>query len=168
MQSSSQYLPQNDIRNNSGPHPPKFSLQAGLNPFTDSDKISAINMSHGLLDTEMAEQFANSRGPTPQSSNGYNHSSSNTSYSPSQAHEDDQSAPVNGGGTKFMTGFTPQPLNTSGQQEEDPFKVPIGWEMGTGMTPGQGMSPGSMTGMTPDGGWEKLMDSMGWETGRTG
>ncbi len=67
-----------------------------------------------------------------------------------------------------MPGFAPPSHKTSAQQQEDPFKIPAGWEMGTGMTSGQGMSPGNMAGMTPDGGWEKLMDSMGWETGRTG
>lgn len=52
------------------------------------------------------------------------------------------------------------------QQQDDPFKIPAGWDMGTGMTPGPGMTPATLTGMTPDGGWEKIMDSMGWETGR--
>ena len=53
-----------------------------------------------------------------------------------------------------MMGFAPQSRNTSAQQQEGPFKIPAGWDMGAGMT--------------PDGGWEKLMDSVGWETGRTG
>ena len=165
VQSPSQYQPQNDIQNKPEPHPQKFALGAGLNPFTDNEKINAINMNNGHLDTEMADRFANSRGPTPQSSNSYNHSSSNTSYSPSQAHDDDQNASVTGGGAKYMMGFTPQPHDTSGQQQEDPFRIPTGWD---GITLGQGMTPGNMTGMTPDGGWEKLMDSIGWETGRTG
>ena len=153
-----------------GAHPRPFENMdplAGLNPFTDSDKISAFNSANNRhLDSEMADQSANSRGLTPQSSNSYNHSSSNASYSPSQPHEDDRNVSGISGGSS-MTGFAPQSQNISVQQQEDPFKIPAGWDMSTGLTPGQGMTPGSFTGMTPEGGWEKLMDSMSWETGRT-
>lgn len=180
---SSPHIAQDDIPQSSGPHPRrhenmfpseewnqgKNGLLNGLNPFTDSDKINAINKANNRhLDTEMADQSANSRGLTPQSSSGYNPSSSNASYSSSQAHDNDQNTSGTGGGGRFMGAYTPQPQTTLAQQQEDPFKVPAGWDMGTGLTPGPGMTPGSLSGMTPDGGWEKLMDSMGWETGRTG
>lgn len=179
---SSPHIAQDDIPQSSGPHPRrpanlfpseewsqgKNGTLDGLNPFTDSEKINAINKANNRhLDTEMADQSTNSRGLTPQSSSGYNPSSSNASYSSSQAHDNDQNVSGTGGGGRFMTGFTPQPQTTLAQQQEDPFKVPAGWDMGTGLTPGQGMTPGNLAGMTPDGGWEKLMDSMGWETGRT-
>ena len=62
----------------------------------------------------------------------------------------------------MVTGFPSRSQNVSAQPQEDPFMIPAGWGMG----PGQ--NPGGLTGMTPDGGWEKLMDSMSWETGRTG
>ena len=173
---SAQYLPQDDNPRKARTHPRPFekSLSSedwnqgnmatlvGVKASTDNEKINAMNTNNRHLDTEMADQSVNSRGLTPQSSNSYNQSSSNTSYSPSQHHDDDQSPSMTGGGGTFMAGFTTQPQNTSAQQPDDPFKLAAGWEMGTGMT------PGSMTGMTPEGGWEKLMDSMGWETGRTG
>ena len=146
---------------------------ASLDTFADNDKNDANNRH---LDSEMADHATNSRGPTPQSNSSYNHSSSNTSYSPSQAHEDDQNA--SSGGSRYMIGFAPPPhdttftgegikhaMSSSAQQQEDLFTNPAGWDLGTGMTPGSGMS---LTGMTPDGGWEKLMDSMGWQTGRNG
>ena len=176
-------LPQDDVQNKPGAHSQRFEIippsenwnqcnmatLAGLNAFTDSEKISAINSANNRqMDSEMADQSANSRGPTPQSSSGYNHSSSNTSYSPSQAHDDVQSTPGIGGGGNFMREFAPQSHNSSTPQQEDAFKISAGWDMGAGLSPGQGMTPASLTGMTPDGGWEKLMDSMGWETGRTG
>ena len=139
---------------------------AGINPFTDSDQVNTINNANNRrVDTEMTDQSANSRGLTPQSSSGYNRSSSNASYSPSQPHEDDLNISGTGGGGSFLvTGLPPRSQNISTQPQEDPFKIPAGWDMGTG----QGMTPGSLTGMTPEGGWEKLMDSMSWETGRTG
>lgn len=155
-----------------------IATRTGPNPFADDDKNNSNNRH---LDSEMADQSANSRGPTPQSNSSYNQSSSNTSYSPSQAHDEDQNAYGTGGGGNYMPGFAPPPHNAiftregikhamspSAQQQKDPFKIPAGWETETGMTPGPGMTPGGLAGMTPDGGWEKLMDSMGWETGRTG
>ncbi len=193
---SPSYLSQSDAQNMSNTGPKRFdkifpgddwnqgnsATLAGLNTFTDKDKITAMNANNRHLDTEMADQSANSRGPTPQSSSSsYNHSSSNTSYSPSQAHDEDQAASGTSGGGNYMPGFAPPSHSTiftgegvkrakspSAQQQDDPFKIPAGWDMGTGMTPGPGMTPGSLTGMTPDGGWEKLMDSMGWETGKIG
>lgn len=189
------YLPQGDVQNKFDAHPRRFdkiltsedwnqgsiSTVADHNAFTEKDKINAINANDRHLDTEMTDQSANSRGLTPQSNISYNYSSSNTSYSPSQGHDDDQNTSGTGGRDNYMTGFAPPSHNTiftgegvkramssSSQQQRDPFKIPAGWDIGTGMTPGTGMSPGSLTGMTPDGGWEKLMDSMGWETGTTG
>lgn len=184
---------QGDIQNKPDTGPQQFDKNfpsdnwnqgniASLNPFSDNDKINAINANNRHLDTEMADQSANSRGLTPQSSSSsYNHSSSNTSYSPSQAHDEDQTASGTGGGGNYMPGFAPPPHNnvftgegvkravtSSVQQQDDPFKILAGWDVATGMTSGPGMTPGSLTGMTPDGGWEKLMDSIGWETGRTG
>ena len=147
----------------------KFISSAGLNSFTDRDKINAINVANNRrLDAETTDQSANSHGPTPPSSNGYNHSSSNTSYSPSQPHDDDPNVSGISGGSFMVTGFPTQSQNVSAQPQEDPFMIPAGWDMGTGLTSGPGTNPGNMTGMTPDGGWEKLMDSMSWETGRTG
>lgn len=158
------FLPQADIQSKPDAGPQRFdkifptedwnqgniATVGGLDSFADGSNCINTNSRH--LDTEMADQSANSRGPTPQSNSSYNHSSSNTSYSPSQAHDDDQNASSGTGGGNA-------PL---AQRQEDPFKIPAGWETGTGMT------PASLTGMTPDGGWEKLMDSMGWETGRMG
>ena len=145
-----------------------YYSSAGLNTFTDRDKIKAINVANNRrLDAEMTDQSANSHGLTPPSSNGYNQSSSNTSYSPSQPHDDDPNVSGISGGSFLATGFPPQSQNVSAQPQEDPFIIPAGWDMGTGLTPGPGANPGSLTGMVPDGGWEKLMDSMSWETGRT-
>lgn len=189
------YLPQGDIQNKPDAHPQQFdkifpsddwnqgnnATVMGLNAFTDTEKINAVILNNRQLDTEMSDQSVNSRGPTPHSSSSYHHSSSNTSYSPPQAHDDDQNVSGASGGGDYMTGFAPPSHNNifSGegvkpamsdpaQQQEDQFKVPADWGMGTGMIPGPGMTPGDLTGMTPEGGWEKLMDSMGWETGRTG
>lgn len=145
------YLPEDDVRNEPDAHTQRFDQtflnddwnqgniapMTSINAFADNDKVNAINSSNRHLDTEMADQSPNSRGPTPQSNNSYNPSSSNTSYSPSQGHD-------------------------------DAFKVPADWDMRTGMTPGSGMTPGTLTDMTADGGWEKIMDSIGWETGKTG
>ena len=189
------YLAQDDIQNKPDAHGQRFdqifpsddwnqgnmAAVAGLREFPENDKINAINANNRQLDTEMADQSVNSRGPTPLSNSSYYHSSSNTSYSPSQPHEDDQNASGAGGGDNYVTGFAPPSHNTiftgqgvehenstSAQREEDLSKFPAGWDMGTGMRPDRGVIPGGLTGMTPDGGWEKLMDSIGWETGRTG
>ena len=189
------YLPQDDFRNNSDVYPQRLegifpsndwnqgnmATVANLDVFTDNDRTNAISTNNQHLDTEMAEQSANSRGPTPQSNSSYKHSSSNTSYSPSQAYDDDQTATFTGGVSNYTPGFAPPSHKTTftgegvkramsplAQQQEDAFKIPSGWDLGTGMTPSSGMTPGSLAGMTPEGGWEKLLDSMGWETGRTG
>ena len=188
----------NDIQKKPGAHPRRFDK-----PFPTEDwnqeNFATLTGTNGNrhMDSEMADQsVVNSRGLTPQSSNSYNPSSSNTSYSPSQAHDEDPQNPsinsisgVNSGPAGFMPGLsaststatataTPQPPphhhnHISTSAADDPFKIPAGWDLTTsGMTPNggggvQGMDVGSMTGMTPDGGWEKLMDSIGWETGRT-
>lgn len=189
------YLPPGDIQNNSDIQPQPFdkifpsddwnqgniATVTGLNAFADNDNINGMKVNSRHMDIEMADQSAHSRGPTPQSNSTYNHSSSNTSYSPSQTHDDDKIASGTSGGANYMTGFAPPSHNTiftgegvksamkvSAQEQEDPFKIPAGWDRGMGMTPGSGATPGSLTGMTPEGGWEKLMDSIGWETGRTG
>lgn len=188
-------LPQDPIQNTSDAHLQRcddifprddwnqgnMATVGGLNSFSDNGKINAINANNRHLDTEMAYQSTNSGGPTSQSNSSYNHSSSNTSYSPSQAHEDDQIASGTGGGDKYMMGFVPPSHNTiftregakhtispPVQQQHDPFKVLAGWDMGTGLTPSPRLNPGTSTDMPPDAGWEKLMDSMGWETGKTG
>lgn len=162
------YFPMPDVQNEPDADPQQFdkifpsddwnqgnmATVGGLDSFTPNDGNNGINTNSRHLDTDMAD---NSGGPTPQSNSSYNHSSSNTSYSPSQGHDDDQKSPGTGGGNA-----------PSSQRQEDPFKVPVNWEMGTGLTPSSGMTPGNLSGMTPDGGWEKLMDSIGWETGRTG
>lgn len=177
------YVPESDVRNKPDAHTQRFdqifpsddwnqgnmATMTSLNAFTDNDKVNAISPSNRHLDTEMADQSSNSRGPTPQSNSSYNPSSSNTSYSPSQGQDDDHNASGSGGGSSFM-GFAPPSHDTiftgagvkHASQQEDAFKVPAGWDMRTGMT------PGSMTDMTADGGWDKLMDSIGWETGKTG
>ena len=180
---SSPHTPLDDIQKKSNAHPGQLDnmyqsedwnqgqdgTSKGLNVFPNSDKFDATNNANNQhLDTEMANQSANSRGLTPQSSSGYNQTSSNTSYSPSQAHDNDQNASGPGGGGSFMTGFAPQSQKNLAQHQVDAFKVPAGWDFGTELTPGQGMTPGSSAGMTSDGGWEKFMDSMSWETGRTG
>ena len=156
-----------------------IATMAGLNTFTDMDNMTAINVNNQHLDAEMTDH-SSSRGPTPLSNSSNYHSSSNTSYSPSQGHDDDQPASGNDGGINYMTGSTPltrtttytgesvkQGMSHSAQQQEDPFKIPASWEAGTGMA-GTGLTPGSLSSMTSDAGWEKIMDSMGWETGRTG
>ena len=183
-------VPQNDSQNKPDANPRQYNkvfskndwnqgniaTMVGLNTFTDMDNMTAINVTNQHLDAEMTDR-SSSRVPTPLSNSSNYQSSSNTSYSPSQVHDDDQTAD---GGINYMTGSAPptrsttftgegvkHAMNHSAQQQEDPFKIPASWEAGTGMT-GTGLTPGSLSGMTPDVGWEKIMDSMGWETGRTG
>ena len=186
-------VPQKDIQNQSDAKPRQFdkifpnkdwnqgniATMAGLNTFTDMENMTAINVNNQHLDAEMTDH-SSSRGPTPFSNSSNYQSSSNTSYSPSQGHDDDQTPCGNDRGVTYMTGSAPLSRSTtytgesvkhgmsnSAQQQEDPFKILASWEAGTGMT-GTGMTPGSLSGMTPDVGWEKIMDSMGWETGRSG
>ena len=141
------------------------------------------NINSSGFDTEMSDQTNQSTGLTPQSTNSFNHSSSNTSYSPPQVQDEDSSTsqaaqmPSMAGVNNHYTGFTPpsdnifvrqgstnsamSPSNVSNQ--EDPFKMPPGWDLGVGATPGNS----GLTGNTPDGGWEKLMEGMSgnWGSG---
>lgn len=145
----------------------------GLNPVING------NMNINGFDTEMSDQAnnsSNSTGLTPQSSSSYNHSSSNTSYTPPG--EDvavTQAAPrpaVAGTYASYTSAYTspaenmfaargsgsanarsPVNGNVSGNEQDDPFKIPANWDLGAGAT------PGVLSGMTPEGGWEKMMES---------
>ena len=142
---------------------PIVNNNINVNPF-DADMSDAANQSS-----------SNSTGLTPASSNTY-HSATNSTYSPPHV-EDDQSGTtqVQSQNKNAYSTYLPSDVSlfpgthvlnansakspdnksaTSGQ--EDPFKVPPGWEINTGSTPG-------FSGMTPDGGWDKLMQDGGWE-----
>ena len=165
-----------------GPWNTSFSSNEpiGLNP-----AISG-NINVNGFDTEMSDQTnnsSNSTGLTPQSSASYNHSSSNTSYTPpgeESSTSTTQAAsrpPIAGTYAPYTSVVTPHaesmftaqgsasvnarsPVNdnVTGNEQEDPFKLPTSWDIGGGAT------PGVLSGMTPDGGWEKMMES--WD--RTG
>ena len=152
----------------------------GLNPVING------NMNINGFDTEMSDQAnnsSNSTGLTPQSSTSYNHSSSHTSYTPpgdDAATTQASSRPtVAGTYTSYTSVYTPpaenmfaaqgsasanarSPVNGNrngnGNEQDDPFKMPASWDLGAGAT------PGVLSGMTPEGGWEKMMES--WD--RTG
>ena len=147
----------------------------GLNPPNNNH---SNNNSSG--DTEMSDQANHSTGVTPQSSASYNHSSSNTSYSPPQVQDEDPSngraasmPPIAGVPNYYTTRSPPadmmfaaplpnhakSPGNTNPQ--DDRFKLPSGWDLGVGNTPGGS----GLTGMTPEGGWDKMMEEMNWIPG---
>lgn len=147
----------------------------GLNPIINN------NINVNGFDQEMSDNSSSSRGPssglTPQSMG--TNSTSNTTYSPPQVQEEEISAAPNPSSMPSISGpdnyyssmFTRQ-ASTSGMKspasgdannamQQDPFKVPPEWEMNSTSTP-------SFSGMSPDGGWEKMMQSMsGWD-GSTG
>lgn len=130
----------------------------GMNP------IMSNNISNGTFDTEMSEnttQSSNtSTGLTPQSTTSY-HSSSNTEYTPPQV-QDESNGPSASMPMNFkQTSFSPQQSSGTGKShgngQEDPFKIPPGWENSTGLTP-SGYSV-----MSPGEGWEKMMQGMSWD-----
>lgn len=150
-----------------------MTAMTGVNSFTDSETITNINM-QTAFDTAMTDQSNHSRGFTPQSSNSYNHSSSNTSYSPSQVHDEESTATQqastlpNPGTNNSYAGFAAPKdgcniFNSQGSdsagslRQEDPFKIPPDWDLGAGAM------PATLSGMTPEGGWEKMMEGMNWE-----
>ena len=151
----------------------------GLNPIING------NMNMNNFDTEMSDQAnnSNSTGLTPGSSGSYNHSSSNPSFTPpgdDQVTTQAASMPIlSGAYTSYATVFTPpaadnrynaQPsglgpgtanarspaANGIAHEQADPFKMPTGWDLPP-------TTPGGMSGMTPEGGWEKMMES--WDRG---
>lgn len=150
----------------------------GLNPIINGK----MNMNN--FDTEMSDQAnnSNSTGLTPGSSGSYNHSSSNPSFTPpgeDQVTTQAASMPIiSGAYTSYATVFTPPADNRYNAQppglgpgianarspaangivheQNDPFKIPTGWDL-------PAATPGGMSGMTPDGGWEKMMES--WDRG---
>ena len=141
------------------------------------------NMNMNNFDTEMSDQAntSNSTGLTPASSGSYNHSSSNPSFTPpgeDQATTQAASMPIiSGTYTSYTSVFTPpadnrynaqppglrpgtaiarSPTNGIVNEQGDPFKMPAGWDL-------PGATPGALSGMTPEGGWEKMMES--WDRG---
>ena len=145
----------------------------GLNPVING------NMNMNNFDTEMSDQAnnSNSTGLTPGSSGSYNHSSSNPSFTPpgeDQVTTQATSMPIIAGTyTSYTSVYTPpadnrynpqhpgsglgtanarSPANGIVNEQGDPFKMPAGWDL-------PGATPGGLSGMTPEGGWEKMMDS---------
>ena len=151
----------------------------GLNPVVNN------NTNINGFDTEMSDpnnNSSNSAHLTPQSSSSYNRSSSNASFTPpgeDQVTGQASSIPIIAGTyTSFTSVFTSpvenmysvqppasgtatdsamSPNNGVSNQQDDPFKIPAGWDLGPGAT------PGILNGMTPEGGWEKMMES--WDHG---
>ena len=148
----------------------------GLNPVING------NMDMNNFDTEMSDQAnnSNSTGLTPGSSGSYNHSSSNPSPLPGEDQVTTQAASMpilSGTYTSYTSVFTPpadnryntqsaglgpgtanarSPVNGIVHEQADPFKMPTGWDI-------PGSTPGALSGMTPEGGWEKMMET--WERG---
>lgn len=127
------------------------NMPVGLNPIINN------NINANGFDTDMSDRTNpsrhNSSGLSPSTSNSAYPSSSNTSYSPPGVVDDDS----------LTSAATQQQAQSISTTMEESFKVPPGWDMGSGT----GTTPG-LTGMTPGGEWEKMMQSMGWEgTGMT-
>ena len=55
-------------------------------------------------------------------------------------------------GSGLGTANARSPANGIVNEQGDPFKMPAGWDL-------PGATPGGLSGMTPEGGWEKMMDS---------
>jgi hypothetical protein len=176
------FFPENETHpNNMAPRLPGIFAQdnwSSINPAGNG----AISMNG--FDTEMSDQTnnsSNSTGLTPQSSSSYNQSSSNTSYTPpgddAAATQTASRQNVAGTYTSYTSVYTPpaenmfvtqesvstnarSPVNgnVNGNEQDDPFKMPTNWDLDTGAT------PNVLSGMTPEGGWEKMMES--WD--RTG
>ena len=136
----------------------------GMNPIINNNVFDS-----DMTDSGANASHSNSSGLTPQSTNTYR--SASTTYSPPHV-EDDTS-----GKTQFSSRaqkFSPpgqtmfpgsdvlnanaakSPEDTTASGHDDPFKVPPGWDANNGMTPG-------FTGMTPDGGWEKVIQDGSWD-----
>lgn len=125
------------------------------------------------FDTEMSDQQNNSTGLTPQSSLSYNHSSSNTSYSPPDIQDEDASttqAKANPPITGAMTGFTsfspPSDNRYSGQGSGSGS----GAGNGNVMSPGIGNNQAFVGNEQPLGGpgQEDHFKNMGWDVGSGG
>ena len=154
----------------------------GLNPVING------NMNLNNFDTEMSDQanHSTSTGLTPGSSGSYNHSSSNPSFTPpgedqvTNQSQATSSMPTRSSTyTSYTSVYTPpadnmyqtgsglgsanvkSPVNGgigNVNEQNDPFKMPAGWDI-----PGPGATPGGLSGMTPEGGWEKMMEAWGRE-----
>ena len=146
---------------------------AGMNPIANNN--ANVN---NPFDTDMSDaanqSSSNSNGLTPASSNTHP-STTNSNYSPPHIEDDnpgmaqfqsqnnapystypaDASMFANTNLLNEKSARSPGNQNTVHGQE-NPFKVPSEWESTTGTTPG-------FTGMSPDGGWEKLLQDGGWE-----
>lgn len=147
----------------------------GLNPVING----TMNLNN--FDTEMSDQanHSTSTGLTPGSSGSYNHSSSNPSFTPpGEDQVTNQQATssmptMSSTYTSYTSVYTPPADNMyqtgSGlgsanvrspvsHEQNNPFKMSAGWDI-----PGTGATPGGLSGMTPEGGWEKMMESWGRE-----
>ena len=124
----------------------------GLNPLINNNIAIPTSYDADMSDQTRPISRNNSTGLTPQSSHSAYQSSSNTSYSPPTIQEDPDP----------LISSTAAGATTIEATIENSFKVPPGWESGTGLTPG-------FTGMTPNSAeWEKMMQGIGWEgTGMT-
>ena len=144
----------------------------GLNPLVGN------NINVNLFDVNMADNSNQSRststGLTPGSSSTYR-STSNTSYSPPQVEDEvtrsaQQQAwnnaitpPIDSIFVGPSTFNSQSPNGIAAVNQNDPFKVPPGWETDVGNTPG-------FSGLTPDGGWDKMIQDAGliWDEQRNG
>lgn len=151
----------------------------GLNPLVNN------NINVNGFDTEMSDAQNNSNGLTPQSNFSYNHSSSNTSYSPEDSSTTQATTmpPIAGpmnGYTAFPppsdqmftaptssngTGSAKSPVTNNSQafrNNSQPLNGVGQEDLFKNMQNwDMGASPGPLQGMTPGGEWDKMMDSMG-------
>lgn len=124
----------------------------GMNPIVNNNITS--NVFDKTMNDRSGPSRNNSTGLSPQSSTSAYQSSSNTSYSPPAVHSEDSLSSASA--TQQQAKSIPSTL-------DEAFKVPAGWELGSGT----GSTP-SFTGMTPGGEWDKMIQSMNWEsTGMT-
>ncbi|KAK4694213.1 hypothetical protein P7C71_g3331, partial [Lecanoromycetidae sp. Uapishka_2] len=152
-------------------------------PFGPNPAIPKTAFGTGAFDTEMSDQSGpnNSTGLTPGSSASYNHSSSNTSYTPPELHHEDSTTSQNSQLPVFshFNTFAPPMGNMftaqnpeSGIVRNDPnnnvnFNAnvqdngsthlqendPFKLAAGWDQPLGNTETPVSLTGMTPEGGW---------------
>lgn len=154
----------------------------GSRPFGPNTVIPKNTFGSGAFDTEMSDQSGpnNSTGLTPGSSASYNHSSSNTSFTPPELHHEDSTnsqnsqMPVythfNPFATPMGTMYTAQnsdsgsgrgDSNNNGQfnnmqgsgNSHLQENDPFKLAAGWDQPLGNVTSPVSLTGMTPEGGW---------------
>ena len=131
--------------------------QGNKNMPVGMDPIVNNNINSNVFDTAMSDRSGPSRNHStdlsPQSSTSTYQSSSNTSYSPPTAQNEE---------SMTSTSTAQKQANPIPSTLDEAFKVPPSWEMGAGT----GSTPGFI-GMTPGGEWDKMMQSMNWD-GTTG